>query len=417
MTELSRPPSGRQCLVLRCTHSCYENEMRHQLDSRLRLLRTRTSLMVEHSLAKAEVEGSSPSFCSCLCPVVLTSRVHEAPLRKRGIGTLSLWPPNTLVETKSTSRHREEISSLGPLAFPINLHSNSIKSSFFNISAAQEVGLVARPPPHFRVDSRRREGQAEPHLEVGGFDFKKIDMGLESDLLTESACYDPCLDESGVPAPPCLSDPLLLSVLENLTTPEKARSGATKMKLVGTCLLLIIKGLAVDPTLYKRPVNPGCLTLSYLAAVGTPSKGPLSSDNGTEALRNQTSTLGILLSQRLQDQDSELERTPSLLSVEPLFIEAVERLRRRLGSTERELDLNGLLSSHYLNGKRDPHIQNVQGDGLHILAYGVTLASLSSFENVVAYLVETVDLAIPLSFVVTPESAREVMRSDLVMNN
>ena len=38
--------------------------------------------MVEHSLAKAEVEGSSPSFRSCLRPLVLTSRVHQAPLER-----------------------------------------------------------------------------------------------------------------------------------------------------------------------------------------------------------------------------------------------------------------------------------------------------------------------------------------------
>lgn len=48
MTELQRqmPPlrgEGVTCLILRCTHSRYENEMTPQLDSRPRLLTTRTN--------------------------------------------------------------------------------------------------------------------------------------------------------------------------------------------------------------------------------------------------------------------------------------------------------------------------------------------------------------------------------------
>lgn len=52
MTELKRkmpPPflllggEGVTCLILRCTHSRYENEMTPQLDSRPRLLTTRTN--------------------------------------------------------------------------------------------------------------------------------------------------------------------------------------------------------------------------------------------------------------------------------------------------------------------------------------------------------------------------------------
>ncbi|TYJ98298.1 hypothetical protein E5676_scaffold232G00120 [Cucumis melo var. makuwa] len=74
-------PSGLMELLLGLSHSYYKNEMRPQLNSRPRLLttNTRNSLMVEHSLAKAEVKGSSTSFRSCLRPLMLTSRVHQAP--------------------------------------------------------------------------------------------------------------------------------------------------------------------------------------------------------------------------------------------------------------------------------------------------------------------------------------------------
>ncbi|KAA0043412.1 hypothetical protein E6C27_scaffold1639G00160 [Cucumis melo var. makuwa] len=74
-------PSGLMELLLGLSHSRYKNEMRPQLDSRPRLLTTHTSrnsLMVEHSLAKAKVKGSSTSFRSCLRPLVLTSRVYQA---------------------------------------------------------------------------------------------------------------------------------------------------------------------------------------------------------------------------------------------------------------------------------------------------------------------------------------------------
>ena len=51
--------------------------------------------------------------------------------------------------------------------------------SLFNISAAQEVGLAA-PPTRPGVDSRRREGRAEPHLAVGGFSLLgRVQTGLK----------------------------------------------------------------------------------------------------------------------------------------------------------------------------------------------------------------------------------------------
>lgn len=61
--------------------------------------------MVEHSLAKAEVEGSSPSFRSWLRRLVVTSRVGIASRSNPSFPGL----PNThTLDTKETSRHREE---------------------------------------------------------------------------------------------------------------------------------------------------------------------------------------------------------------------------------------------------------------------------------------------------------------------
>ncbi|KAB2069383.1 hypothetical protein ES319_A08G092600v1, partial [Gossypium barbadense] len=51
---------GVTCLVLRCTHSHYENEMTPQLDSRPRLLTTRTNSGTECHLlthARSSIRG------------------------------------------------------------------------------------------------------------------------------------------------------------------------------------------------------------------------------------------------------------------------------------------------------------------------------------------------------------------------
>ncbi|KAF1856930.1 hypothetical protein Lal_00002199 [Lupinus albus] len=84
--------------------------MTPQLDSRPRLLTTRTntggnSLMVEHSLAKAEVEGSSPSFRSWLRRLVVTSRVGIASRSNPSFPGL----PNTLLIRKKPPANRNRI--------------------------------------------------------------------------------------------------------------------------------------------------------------------------------------------------------------------------------------------------------------------------------------------------------------------
>ena len=67
MTELKRqmPPlrgEGVTCLILRCTHSRYENEMTPQLDSRPRLLTTRTNSGTERpEIEKAAQPPLPPS--------------------------------------------------------------------------------------------------------------------------------------------------------------------------------------------------------------------------------------------------------------------------------------------------------------------------------------------------------------------
>jgi len=65
MTELQRqmPPlqgEGVTCLILRCTHSRYENEMTPQLDLRPRLLTTSTNSDTEQ--LEIDWKGSCPSL-------------------------------------------------------------------------------------------------------------------------------------------------------------------------------------------------------------------------------------------------------------------------------------------------------------------------------------------------------------------
>ncbi|KAL0391398.1 UNVERIFIED_CONTAM: hypothetical protein Slati_4518500 [Sesamum latifolium] len=61
---------GATCLVFRCTHSPYENEMRPQLDSRPRLLTTRTNSGTE----RPEIDGKG----SPLPPSRLPTRVRSS---------------------------------------------------------------------------------------------------------------------------------------------------------------------------------------------------------------------------------------------------------------------------------------------------------------------------------------------------
>lgn len=72
---------GATCLVFRCTHSPYENEMRPQLDSRPRLLTTRTNSGTE----RPEIDGKgspSPPLAAYLLVFVARSEVKTVVRRK-----------------------------------------------------------------------------------------------------------------------------------------------------------------------------------------------------------------------------------------------------------------------------------------------------------------------------------------------
>ena len=69
---------GATCLVLRCTHSRYENEMTPQLDSRPRLLTTRTNSGTERPEIYLKGSPAAP-------PSRLPTRVRSS------IGGQRLW--------------------------------------------------------------------------------------------------------------------------------------------------------------------------------------------------------------------------------------------------------------------------------------------------------------------------------------
>ncbi|QCE02900.1 hypothetical protein DEO72_LG8g916 [Vigna unguiculata] len=86
MTELKRqmPPlrgEGVTCLILRCTHSRYENEMTPQLDSRPRLLTTQLAPIAALS-GRRLIEKAAAPPPAYLLVLVARSEVKSVVRRK-----------------------------------------------------------------------------------------------------------------------------------------------------------------------------------------------------------------------------------------------------------------------------------------------------------------------------------------------